>query len=633
MRKINIDSNPRLLFKLFLIIYFIGGLTAIILSLIYNFNKEYVGIAFLIGSLTSSVVYIKLNSLEIKKDLYQPSMRISSYFKLSIISYFILCVLLLYIFLISLDQYYLPLEFFIVIFLISGIIISQILLNNNFNNFSEKFILFEIIFLNIIVFYSFIFLFPSPYGNDAQYHVAFIKNSINVGYLSGEGIYQNYPLFHFLFIFLSQICKIENFKFIQFILLFVQSIIMIFWFLLTKKVFNAKIGLISSLIFSFAPYVSQSKFFYFPSSFTALFFVIILFLIFYNKKISLNYSLLLIILLIAVVFSHPMIPIILSLALLVILLTSKFQSDTEKITLNVILLFLITTIGWWMKPSDITASDLFTYSIMSIKNAIEKSDYYSVGSATLAPIMNKWAIISSDLGFILLLCLSIIGSLFVLGNVINSTKYKNYNRNAVYLAILTLVFIPIPYVLTIVYPQSLPNRWFPYIEILASVFGACSIYIFFNLLNKNKFKYIPILATAGLIFLLISNPVINPNSQLYANELSTRSALTISEIDASSFIYQHSNSTIVKGNSKFISVIFSNSKMKNYIDPEKPETYNQGLIVLREYDIEKGFTIPLYGAKNKLLDKIYPNEEFYNSINKSNEVYDNGDVWIYGGKI
>jgi hypothetical protein len=629
MKKINIISNPKLLFKVFLIIYFIGGLTATILSLTYNYNKEYVGMAFVIGSLISLVLFIKFNYLNLEKDFFHQSIFTSSIFKLSIILYSILCMSLLYIFSVSLDQYYLPLEFFIIIFLISGIIVSQILLNNKLNNLYEKFILFEIIFLNIIVFYSFIFLFPSPYGNDAQYHVEFIKNSINAGYLIGEGIYQNYPVFHFLFIFLSQICKIENFKFIQFILLFVQSIIMIFWFLLTKKVFNTKIGLISTLIFSFAPYVSQSKFFYFPSSFTALFFVIILFFIFYNEKISLNYSLLLIILLMAVVFSHPMIPIILSLALLVILLTSKFQLDKEKITLNIILLFLITTVGWWMKPSDITASDLFTYSIMSIKNAIEKSDYYSVGSATLAPLMNKWAIISSDLGFILLICLSIIGSLFVLGNVINSIKYKNYNRNALYLAILTLVFIPIPYVLTIVYPQSLPNRWFPYIEILASVFASCSIYIFFNLLIKNKFKYIPILATAGLIFLLISNPVINPNSQLYANELSTRSALTNSEIDASNFIYQYSNVTGIKGNSKFISVIIPKSGMKNYVNPEKQDTYSQGLLVLRNYDIEKGFTIPLFGAKNKLLEKIYPNAEFYKFVNRSNEVYNNGNLFIY----
>ena len=130
----DINTNPKLLFKIFLITYIFGGVTATILSLIYNYNKEYVGIAFLIGALVPLYFYLNSNSLEIGQDNFQYNKfqtNLSHIFKLSIIFYCILCILLLQIFLSSLEQYYLPLKFFIVIFFISAIILSQILLYQN----------------------------------------------------------------------------------------------------------------------------------------------------------------------------------------------------------------------------------------------------------------------------------------------------------------------------------------------------------------------------------------------------------------------------------------------------------------------------------------------------------------------
>ena len=101
------------------------------------------------------------------------------------------------------------------------------------------------------------------------------------------------------------------------------------------------------------------------------------------------------------------------------------------------------------------------------------------------------------------------------------------------------------------------------------------------------------------------------------------------ELNASVFIHQYTDIEQLKGNSKFISNVIPNSTMKQYVNPEKPDTYNSGLIVLRQYDLKKGFTIPLFGANKKLLDIIYPNEEFYKYINSTNEIYDNGDLYIY----
>lgn len=626
-----IKHNPKLTFRLFLALYILGGLAATSLSLIYQYNKEYVGVAFLVGALVAVLLKNMYNNRNVKNEINKE--RFTNLFKISIVIYIVLCFMLIYIFMNSLGQYYLSLEYFIIIFLISGVILSQTLLIKDLETFKEKIIFLEIIFMSIIVSSVFLFLFPSPYGNDAPYHVEFINNSINAGFLIGQGQYQNYPVFHLLFIYIVELCKIDNFKIVQFILLVVQSSFLLFGFMLTKKIFNSKIALIAILILSFAPYISQPKYFYFPGSFTAILFLLSLYLVFYSKNISPSYSLLILISFLAIIFAHPMTPVILIVALVLLLLTSKFQSNKEKVSLTAILLILTITVSWWMKPSGIEAKDLFTYSVISIQNAIETVDFTAVGRATLSPLINQWTVISADLGFILLIMLSIIGSLYLLGNYANyPQKYKN-KPNSIYLAIITLIFILIPYSLTIVYPQSLPNRWFPFIEIFASIFAGLGIYVIFNNIKENKWKFGSIIGVSCLIFLLVSNPVINPNSQLYSSELSVRTALTTSEIDSSNFISQYSNISVVKGNSKYIAFINPELKAKNYIDPGNSTTFNKGIIILRNYDIEKGFTIPLFGSKGKLLDIIYPDKNFTDFISYSNEIYTNGNLKMYFNQI
>lgn len=633
----NINISPKKLFTLFVIIYIFGGLTATILSLIYNFNKEYVGIAFVFGALAGLLLNHKFKNLENAKEINtnlqdRLQYKISNLFKISIISYIFLCIALIYIFLASQAQYYLPWEFFIVIFLISVIILSQIFLSKNLPIFNERIILFEILLVNILIFSLFLFLFPDTYGNDAPYHIELIKNSLNAGFIVEEGQYINYPIFHILFISLMELCKINNFKVIQFFLIVVQSIVPLLVFLMTKKVFNSKTALISTFLVSLSPYISQSKYFYFPGTFSAILFVLTLFLIFNSENRSITQSILILISFLAIIFAHPMTPLILIVALLILLLVSKNQLNKEKVTLTSIVLVLITTVSWWMKPSDISANDLFSYSILSIRKVFEFTDYTAVSTATIAPYINKWCVIFSDLGFVLLVMLSIMGSIYILANY---GKFKKSiklsdNSNALYFAVLTLIFIPIPYLLAIIYPQSIPSRWFAFIEFFASILAGYGCYVLFEITNNQKLKYGLVIMFAGLIFLLISNPVINPNSNLYSNEMSVRSGLITSEIDASIFINQYSNINNVKGNSKFIAFINPDPYQKNYIDPSKPSSYRNGIIIVRKYDIEKGFTV--ISSSKKLMDLVEPNSDFNDYLYNSTEFYNNGDLKMYYNK-
>lgn len=607
--------------------YIIGGFSATILSYINHFNKEYVGIAFVIGAILA-ILLLKMGNNKVELNSVSKGLSKNN-FKILTIIFLVSCIALILVFY-SIQNYYLPLQYFIILSIGSFAIISQILLSSDISNFRQKAILSEILLLSTITFASFLFLFPSPYGNDAPYHVEFINQILNSGYLPLQGQYENYPVYHLLFVANVLLAKIASFKLVQFVLLLIQLIFVLFIFSLSKRFFNPKVALISTLIVSFCPYLSQAKYMYFPGSFSAIFFILAFYLIFRGGGNDLRYSLLLIVTLITLILSHPMTPVILMLAFFIILIDSKLETKRKLLSFSAILFVGVSTLAWWMKPSPVIAGNLFSYMVFSIKNAVETVDYSAVGRATLSSVVNPTSIMLTDLGYIIIITLSIIGAIYLLGNYSNKENDTFYNNKSI-LAIITLIFIPIPYFLTMAYPQSLPNRWFPFIEAFASIFAGYAVFLLFETLvdKKQVYKFVGIFSVTFLIFLLVSNPVINPNSQLYANDLSVRSALTTSELSAVSFTDLYSNINEVKGNSKYLAFAYQNTSSKNFIDPSDPKTYSNGTIIVRSYDLKKGFTIPLYGSKGALLKIIGPPKEFFDYLNKSNEIYNNGNLQMY----
>lgn len=598
------------------------------LSVVYNFNKEHVGLAFLFGGILS-FLGVGYNKLQMSKE---EKKGVSRFIKVTFIIWLFLSVFSVIIFINSKQNYYLPLKYFLVVSLAATIILIQILFPKQPSKSEVYVILLEIFILSGIVSGSFLFLFPGPYGNDASYHVGFIKNIIATGNLGGyPGSYQNYPGYHLLFVFIGLITE-TSLKVTQFIIAIIQILFSIFIFMLTRKIFNDKAALISTLFVTLSPYLLISRYYYFPNAFSVIFFTLILYLFFYPNAKTAAFVLLLIIVFAAIVFTHPLTPAILIVAFLAIFTVSKLlKLEKINVSARIILFMSVFTLGWWMRPIG-TQRDLFSGLILSIKNALETVDYAAVERATLAPLYNWTDIVLIDLGFTTLILLAIAGTFYSLRDVCISTQTKKLTQNqekVFTLSVVTLLFIPIPYILTLIYPNSLPARWFPFIEVLASMFAGVSVLFIFHKISKYKLQStVFLILFYALIFFMITS-VANPNSQLYAKELSGRSALTESEISAGNFI-NSLHLQQIHANSKYIA--FVNRRLANprdFINPNDPSTYNSGLLVVRNYDLEKGFIIPLFGSKGKLLEIIYPNEEFYASINKSNKIYENGKVILY----
>lgn len=625
---------PDLLYYFLLIIYIIGGITAIVISFKFNFNREDIGFAMLIGALL--VFFITKNKDKLSTNL-KPRL-----FKVLSLIFIILAVLSIFVSVYSQKNYYLPIEYFILIALTGSVVMIQILYPKNLSETQKYVILTQIFILSAIVSASFLFLFPGPIGDDSSFHVTFINYILNSGhtdFIGGFANYQysSYPVYHLFYVLLIKITGINDIKIIQFILALIQILFLSFIYLLVDKFFKEKIALLSVLLISFFPYIVQSQFNFFPSSFSVIFFILGLYLTF--NSLTKEFALLYIISFIIINFSHPFTPmffIVISLLILVIykLLNDKLKLNKFNLSINAIILMVILMLIWWMKPT--TNIDLFTRFIDTINEALGSVSPSNASHATTTTAYSFQNLFLYDLGLVLLIMLAIFGSMYSIKYLKKHSNLKSLIMGTslkvdqgIILLIITLLVIPIPYVLTIVYPNSLPERWFPFIGIFIGISGAVGLYTLKNSsLFSNKLKYVPILLMFFILFFSITTPMINPNAQIYSEKLANRAALTTSEIYSVDFVNSNYNFKDIRGNSRYLDLIINQDINENsYINPEDSSTYSGNLIVVRNYDFKKGFTIPFYNGNS--FKNFYPTKEFSEYLEKSNEIYNNGDLSMH----
>jgi hypothetical protein len=124
-----------------------------------------------------------------------------------------------------------------------------------------------------------------------------------------------------------------------------------------------------------------------------------------------------------------------------------------------------------------------------------------------------------------------------------------------------------------------------------------------------------------LIFFMISSPVANPNSHIYSTEIVNRSAVTQSEFAAAEFI-NGLHASQVSASWKYFSM-----NVTDHINPDDPSTYSSGLIVIRDYDLAKGFIVNSISAN--LTDIVRPNQQLFQFLNNTNQILDIGTAKGY----
>jgi hypothetical protein len=431
--------------------------------------------------------------------------------------------------------------------------------------------------------------------------------------------YANYPVYHLTFAGLILLSDV-NLQTAQSVMALVQVLAVLFVFLACSRVMNVKIALLSALLISLSSQAVIPRYSLFPSNAAMAFYMLFLFVLVCFGIKKRNIWAVMVIAILVTNLMHVIAAIVLTFTLIFCYVISKILK-LRLMDIRYVLLSAIMMLIQFIRP--IPHAESF-----ADKLAIYVSDIIGgtsdVSEASLSYLFSWYETVLYDLWFVLLMILGICGALMFLkigkdASILGTGKNKN---KGVFLSSITLAMTPIPYVVAMISPNMLPDRWFVYISIFLGVFSAATIYIFAR--QSRPLKLLVLAVIPLIVFLASTSPISNPNNHTLLEDMSSTPAVTLSQLNAAHFFKEYVSLDSLWANSLYaVDIDFSLGKKFQYLDPRKACS---GIMAIRGYDMEHGFTIPKFGEDGKLLEIIKPTPPFVKYVDNASRFYDNGDV-------
>ena len=441
------------------------------------------------------------------------------------LSFYITLTLSILTFYLRPNLYERPLLYFLLISLMSCIIILEILFN--YKNKSTKFILVQIIIVGLNLIWTQQAIFPSVVGIDPAWHMNFISYLLDTNHLLRGTNYSNIPLND---IEIAITTLLTNYSYKVAVMLSISFIqitcIIIFMFLIGKKIFNENIGLITALLLSFSNTIIQFGWWAVPTSTASIFIPMIIYLLLKNKSKAI--TVLMLILMLALILTHTVTSMWLAVLLvsgwIISIIYNHFKRIPENyLTFSILSIFVITMFSWWIYASgtfdSLVKIVLWGFNVDYFHKGVILTNY-SQGVSLLEQIYN-------NMGLFVFSALSLIGFLYAI---------SKKNLNAILIAFFGLITLGIGFFSLVSGKEFLNVRWLYFSQILISLLVAVSIIVIYNFINNKKLKYIFIVVSVGsLSFLMITSLTANANNVGFSPDLSTRSAFTSSEMLSAQF--------------------------------------------------------------------------------------------------
>jgi hypothetical protein len=598
--------------------FFVTGIIVILVSLLFHLNKAHIGLAFALPPFA----YMALRKKN-QNNLYASAHRA---YRLSRVTFIFSTIVFVSTISSSLFCWYAqiyqrPIVFFVLIAVAYLTIMNQILF---FHSRKYTYLLFlEILAVAIILRGSVYFNFPTVYGYDPIFHMNGLEQTVSSGFLSPQlETYTSFPYMTLLDATISQVLGI-NLRIAYFGISVIEAMSCLFIFVIGRMVANEKIGLLSAAIVTILPYSIYWGVWIIPMTLGLNIFVIIAYLMI-KKTFSCprRNTALLIFFLLSLILVHSVASFITGVLLLVIFVSQRVYNtlfspsrSPQIVTPSLIVLFGSALFSYWMFVITKQGTDFFSVMTGSLATSLRGSETTAV---TTAPSQSYLSVFLCDLPLITSLFLGILGLLFLLRNKISSLKF------ALAFSSIFLVFL--------IYGTGflgisaiLPDRWFVFMEFLLVLFVAYGVYMLVSSLKSFRGQFfLSCTILFVLIFSAITSPIANGDSAFYAEELSGRAAFKQSEVNAATFVNTHYEGLL----SRSARYLLITGKWV-WLNPKDPTTYDDQMVILRNYDIEKGFTIPRFGYGGKSDETLYPDQQFYDNISRYNKIYENGEVRAY----
>ena len=223
------------------VIGFSLGLFIVSLYYLIDLNQKDIGVAILSSCLIYIIFRKKFKS---EASISSGKDRLKSLLGLSFYLIFLICVLIF-----SMNLYYRPMSYFILVCVLAGIIASEILYIREGDRVSS--ILLQIFLLSILIRVGIFYNFPSLMGYDAYFHANMARIITNTGFVAPfqiSGKYFYYPLAH-IFISVTQIMGKTDVKDAIFYSIGLANIFITAGiYLIGKKLEGPQMGLLAALL-------------------------------------------------------------------------------------------------------------------------------------------------------------------------------------------------------------------------------------------------------------------------------------------------------------------------------------------------------------------------------------------------
>lgn len=471
-------------------------------------------------------------------------------FKIFFILYLCSAIISILLYFTRTDSYIRPLGYFICLSFMCTFIMTEIIYSPNQLKY-RCFILFQIIMTSLLFILTQALMYPTVLGYDPWEHKALTEEIIRLSRLPQtigiEGLaYTKMPGMH-LVVATSSLITNQKYEITSLISVGFPALILnvLFVYLIGKKAFNSKTGLISALLISIADnnldMIGKNII---PNTIGVAIILAMLFILLYRLyyKFNLKYFIILIIFSIFLMITHALSYGFLLLSVFLIIISSVFfigftnfqliklktplkQKRYLKTLLFFFTFFILLVFPYWAFIAKIPI-----IQIEGILNRLFKSGSISTSYYISDLRVSFTDVLLARAGMILYFAIAIIGILWVLLRIKNYKHFSIGCLSAFLIVTSGTTFLMFAF-------KGIEHRFWYYGEVINGIMVAIAIILIYKNFYKREYikKIVPYIMIFIISFLFITSGMANNDNPLIKS-YSVRTGLIMSEFQATKFV-------------------------------------------------------------------------------------------------
>jgi hypothetical protein len=529
-----------------------------------------------------------------------------------------------------------PFLYFVLISLCTGFLALSIF--NIKTKIDTSIQIVKIFLVSLNIKYS-IFLFFGGAGVDYWTHLR--MNSI----LAQEGFIdilfgkeQFFPLMHIQTAVHQIIISTPIKEATNFAIIFPLVISSICVFLVTREIFDEKIGLLAMLIMNIADYHTYWGSTPQTTTFGICIFLFLIFVIFQMAISNQNWiiwGIILIIFFVSLILTHAVSSFILLITITGLFIGSyaykKFYNNNAAVFPPILFLFIygIILLEYWFIAiyNEISGKSFLETIVLTLNyyltehaEFLNRPESIAQYITTLPPFIERAA---NMVGLTLLMFLAAIGCLFWLS--------KNY-RNRFTFSMLTCTILLLS--ITFGFPlfgirNILPIRWFAFMYFFISIMAACAVLIVLTKMSKQRLKhFILLVSIASLTFFMTTSTISNLDSPLWLKESTISTTYTFQELKGAETMTRYSERVI--SDSRYGSSVVQQYYLYSLYSKDLSDS-DGDIFIWRNYMNDRPIRMfmNIKGYYKPVENNVILGPKFHKELEKMQKIYDNNDVKGY----